>query len=340
MGKFTIYFKCDVAGVYLSDADVQDISFKDEQAGWEFKLSAPKSGPQFSTVFSVRKCVSVNNGLSAEITQAYQKTLADDCNNFWDDFSVDLKKWCTETQEQLLRSSDRFLSLYSWFGGHDMRLPIDFDQKLVCFRWRPEGQEAYCIVPLPQIQYIQGKRPNPYERLFEGEVSNLEFGEIWAADFDRLSLPHELIREAIRMQEHSPRSALLLSYSALEVGLKKFISKNFQDTEWLISEMQSPPVPRLIFEHIPKLNNVYEKFFSRMKKKTKNKYMNSLYEFGKERNKLAHAGETLTIDLQERFELVLNFLYLFDCIDGTQWAKRNMTDEFRSAFFPADGETA
>ena len=64
-------------------------------------------------------------------------------------------------------------------------------------------------------------------------------------------LPYTLWREAWELSAQYPRSAVLIGIAALEVGTKRYIASAAPDTEWLVRELQSPPLSDLFHIHFP-----------------------------------------------------------------------------------------
>lgn len=72
---------------------------------------------------------------------------------------------------------------------------------------------------------------------------------------NRLQEPihHELFREAWWQRNDNPRSSLVTGLSALEVAIKTTIGNLIPDTSWLVENLPSPHVARLLNEYVPKL---------------------------------------------------------------------------------------
>jgi hypothetical protein len=59
-------------------------------------------------------------------------------------------------------------------------------------------------------------------------------------------LGHELLREAAANQKHNLRSSLVLAVAAAEIGFKQFASKAFPDTDWILQNLPSPPLDKML----------------------------------------------------------------------------------------------
>lgn len=66
-------------------------------------------------------------------------------------------------------------------------------------------------------------------------------------------LGHELLREAEQLEYRSTRSSAIVLFSALEVGMKEYISRVHPDSKWLVENMPSPPIYTMLSEYLPVL---------------------------------------------------------------------------------------
>ena len=132
-------------------------------------------------------------------------------------------------------------------------------------------------------------------------------------------LAHELAREALALHETSPRTALITAVVALETGVKQYIKYAAPDTSWLIENLASPPVERLITDYIPKLNAVAR----RPELTLTSKELDLLKKRISQRNQIAH-GAALSADaraVKEFIRFVINVLYKLDFCRGLAWAQ-------------------
>jgi hypothetical protein len=61
-------------------------------------------------------------------------------------------------------------------------------------------------------------------------------------------LGHELLREAWANLGQNPRSSLVLAVAAAEVGFKQFASKSLPETAWVLENLPSPPLIKMLKE--------------------------------------------------------------------------------------------
>ena len=66
-------------------------------------------------------------------------------------------------------------------------------------------------------------------------------------------LARQLFREAWSQIGINPRSALVIGVSAAEIGLKRLISALIPETDWLMQEISTPPVGKVLRKFLPTL---------------------------------------------------------------------------------------
>jgi hypothetical protein len=66
--------------------------------------------------------------------------------------------------------------------------------------------------------------------------------------------PHELIREAWAQRFGDPRAALITAITALEIAVKQFIARRVPAAEWLVENVPTPDVIKLMREYLPTLD--------------------------------------------------------------------------------------
>lgn len=136
---------------------------------------------------------------------------------------------------------------------------------------------------------------------------------------------HELLREAWNVKFHSARSSLILGVSALEVGVKEFISDLVPNSEWLCFEVPSPPVVRILQEYLPKIPvraKLGGEVFIPPVLTTEIKKLIT------KRNRITHRGVDVELNssLTDSLSLVQATLYLLDFYRGHIWAINNIRD--------------
>jgi hypothetical protein len=66
--------------------------------------------------------------------------------------------------------------------------------------------------------------------------------------------PYELIREAWAQRAANPRSAVITAITALEIAVKQFIARRVPAADWLVENVPTPDVIKLMREYLPTLD--------------------------------------------------------------------------------------
>ena len=138
-------------------------------------------------------------------------------------------------------------------------------------------------------------------------------------------LGHQLLYEAEDVAPAHLRSALALSLSALEVGVKSLIATVVPDSLWLLENLQSPPLNKLMTDYLPRLPIRHH-----LPGTSAIVMSDALNEEIKKavtlRNSLIHRGAAKTDGTWLDTWLVLcrSILYAFDCWAGVPWAAQRV----------------
>jgi hypothetical protein len=133
-------------------------------------------------------------------------------------------------------------------------------------------------------------------------------------------LGHDLLREAWNIHEANPRSALVIAVSAIEVGLKHFITEQLPQTEWLLHNMPSPPIHKLVRDFLPTVPSGASN--GGLVPPLDSALVRVVHEAVERRNSLVHAGAA---SIPEEWLLMLfhqarRLLYQLDYHRGHEWA--------------------
>lgn len=239
----------------------------------------------------------------------------------WDMLPHELQESGAKAYSFLLKSAQRFIGLLRWqldvAGEVDA---IDKDERKPIIYWKTT-QESYHLAPLP--------RPVPLtmaaSRGFSwGDREQVDFTKAWIADGLIEPLGHQLLREARQMRGGNDRGALLISYAALEVGVKQHISRMVPLASWLAMNSPSPPLNKVLREYLPIFHegNPKLQYWRNLKELWK-----LTTEFVEDRNKLAHKGEAPRNSIDEYINLVSDLLYSLDYIEGQEWARAHISQK-------------
>ena len=134
-------------------------------------------------------------------------------------------------------------------------------------------------------------------------------------------LGHELLREAEGLcRTGGQRSAFVVALMAAEVGVKNCIAELAPETEWLLTNIPSPPMMKLIQEQLP-LVKAKNNFDGQVLPPPK-EMCETLKKAVNMRNDIVHKGRHGKVGerLWEVIETVRDLLYLLDYYRGHKWA--------------------
>lgn len=223
----------------------------------------------------------------------------------------ELKSICKIASEELTSETLRFIKQIMWFFNlshlHD---PLRY-VSLYC---NTRGGDYHLI------KYPAGLVADRWQNDVVWSGENIGgFISLWKSSSEE-PLGHELLREAGSALYSAPRSALLMLASALEVAVKSYINDRAPITEWLLTELQSPPISKILRKFVPTLKPAQAASLANWSElKSMFKRIDDLVEA---RNRLTHRGMlTVTPDQLVKFkDDVSDLLFIFDYLNGEQWA--------------------
>ncbi len=238
----------------------------------------------------------------------------------------DIRQLIENVEAKLSTKTSQFLKLLRWRQG--VYAPGEIIEHRSLY-WKV-GEGNYLLAPL---------NGGPLHRIQSSGMYGIQWDDSDVIDLQELLLKndiseplgHTLVREAAALVSESPRSAILIMSAALETAVKMHISSIAPDTEWLMEEIPSPPIFKILRDYIPLIHLrrgnelifwVYVKPFI--------KKVQKLIEL---RNKVAHTGKIPedSAPIHENLELVSDVLYLLDFLDGHNWAKSHVSHGFCKA---------
>jgi hypothetical protein len=260
---------------------------------------------------------------------AYGKEAIDELGNIAANYSPpfklypkDLQELCRAARKRLRDDIDGFISLLCWRQNIGApHKPVQYD----VLYWKISG-EIYRVVSDPYVDnssmMLAGIQWNS-----EREA---DFAEIWENESSNEPIGHELLREAINLGRTSSRSGILMLVAALEAGVKSHISRIAPDTSWLMENLQSPPVHKLLQKYVPSMHEARGNdigFWEKLKPT-----LRSVQTMVEIRNTVAHSGQGdfETADLDEYITTVSDVLYVLDVLEGHGWAKHHVSNKLRN----------
>lgn len=134
----------------------------------------------------------------------------------------------------------------------------------------------------------------------------------------REPLAHQLFREAWTSRFQNRNSSMVIGVAALETSVKSYIAHRIPDASWLVKELQSPPVIKIIREYLPNLIELKDLFISQP-------IIKELEKAVQIRNNIVH-GKTNEFDLVRLSNILVyikEVIYLLDYHSGHEWAKQH-----------------
>lgn len=235
----------------------------------------------------------------------------------------DLQKLCISIDKILEKHAVRFVRLLRWLENANGSVRIREDSSCIGLSWKTT-QEQYYNVPWPKLGPVTITTSN-LGRINWTEENQQMLAYLWRIESEQEPLGHQLLREAKSILGYSHRSALLICYSALEVGIKQHISNCVTDASWLVMHAPSPPLYKLLWDYLPKIHNgkrAFEKW-SEIKPELK-----LVTQFVDDRNKLAHRGENIAGSVDEYLRITQDLLFAFDVFEGHAWAETRVSRRF------------
>jgi hypothetical protein len=138
---------------------------------------------------------------------------------------------------------------------------------------------------------------------------------------------HSLIREALSLRPTAPRPAVVLGAAAAETAAKEAIHRLLPAAAYLIDELPSPPVDKLVAKYLPELGT--RSALNLVLLPPPKPVMRSLKWLIETRNRVVHNREQ-----SHRFPELLgalvhvrDLMWVLDCYCGHDWAFANLSPE-------------
>ncbi len=159
--------------------------------------------------------------------------------------------------------------------------------------------------------------------------------EVQKLTVSRLSEPiaHVLFREAWEQRHRNTMSSLVVGIAAVETGIKNCISQISPDTSWLIENLQSPPVDKILIDYLPKLPSIHVPDGTQLT--ISSDLIAPLKKSIRIRNNIIH-GRNATLKkehLEDTLLVIKDLLWLFDYLVGFDWAINYIRDNTKDQLF-------
>jgi hypothetical protein len=206
------------------------------------------------------------------------------------------------------------------------------------FRWRqgvPDGPSDPCHT----LKAHYSTDGEIWREVFLVRSVKIRFGLSTSAPEDNVSeqvvelasagteepLGRQLFREAWTQKDSRPRSALVIGVAAAEVGFKKLVGSLVPQVQWLVDEIQTPSLSKMLRNYLPTLP--VRARFEGKSIRPPNALLRELDKAVERRNKLVHAGEPPPKwdELEEMLRAVNDFLWICDLYQGHVWAAKHIS---------------
>lgn len=232
----------------------------------------------------------------------------------YDELEQPLKSLAETVQDELFSATVRVFGLLRWRNANPGSHRRFIDRGTT---WSLNGDDWYAM-PVRVI---------PHGRVSRGliltEESRRNVAEL-VAEGRAEPLAHELLREA-QSAARDPRTALISSVAALEIGIKACVASLLPLAQWLVENVPSPPVERLLNEYLPTLPaklTINGKILP-----PPPTHMATIKKAIGLRNKVVHSGKA-DVSWQtsnEVLRVVGDVLWLLDYYAGHAWALNHVT---------------
>lgn len=184
-----------------------------------------------------------------------------------------LKLFFDTNYEKLKGEVERLFKLMRWkYSIGDNKLEYVSED----LYWSFEKEKWNSIVRCPPVENL---------RVSILKETQLNFSEIELLMRKGASEPIflEMLREANSISETSLESGFVIAVAALEVGVKNLVQNLIPETTWLLNELQSPPISKIISEFFPILIPGF---------RINDKEKEDLKSIVSTRNKILHTGKS------------------------------------------------
>lgn len=260
---------------------------------------------------------------SAKIDALLETARAEAKPRVYDELEESLRSFCEMVDKELFGASVRVFGLLRWRYANpgSFRRFVDDGTE-----WSRDAAVWYRL-PARVVPRGRVSRGLILTSDSEGEVSRL------AASGYSEPLAHELLREA-HAASRDPRTALISGVAALEIGVKACVAALLPLSQWLVENIPSPPVERLLNEYLPTLpakNMINDKVLP-----PPATHMAIIKKAVAMRNKVVHSGkaEVTWENSNEALRVIADVLWLLDYYAGHAWAldhaSRTMVEQLKN----------
>lgn len=240
-----------------------------------------------------------------------------------DSFPEELANYLKQVKANATQRVKSFVSVLRWRFNLDSKAKPISSLNAYCSR-SLDGPWIYISDLEYRINFGVDKRVS-----IENVISP-DFLEFFGSS-DSEPIGHELYREARDILSVSKRGALVLGVASVEVRLKELIGESFPNVNWLITEVQSPPLVKIFKHYIPEL---FEEHKISIDSFRKTKHMTQITKAIELRNNISHRGADadkgwIVVDFIDSAE---QFVWFCDFLAGYHWAENHFDQITKKCF--------
>jgi len=164
----------------------------------------------------------------------------------WSEFKPSALKFVDGIFTTLQNITKSTITLFNWTHGLDSP-PNPFGRADASYS--EDGEEWFQYSQIRSIKILHGEITTTMY------AKNIRVDEIVGQVNSGIEEPigRQLFREAWSQVGINPRSALVIGVTAAEVGLKRLIGALVPAADWLVREIQAPPVRKILRDFVPTL---------------------------------------------------------------------------------------
>ena len=222
-------------------------------------------------------------------------------------------------QNKLVDYAIRVAGLFRWAAASyntDGRIYV---ADLGEMRWSLDGAVLRPI--LPQVQMTIRAMAPPVVPGDQTTESVQRLGQLAQS----APIADDIMRESWTLRDRNPRAAVVLAMSATEAGFRHLVADLVPGAQYIIEELQTPPLTQLLRHYLPKLPVRSNPTLVILPKTV----MRRLDNATQLRNRIVHKGAVTPDEgaVDEALGVASDLLRLFDYYAGNAWALAFVSEE-------------
>lgn len=242
-------------------------------------------------------------------------------------YPPEVRELVTSAWESLMSTQARFLRLLRWHQDIDAPPELYDSQPIIYWRSSRSGKgNEHRHVSRPRVHDGGMRLPTPHGIVWD-ELSEQGLQQLWESDSNE-PIAHELLREArLLALSGSYRSGLLMAATAIETAVKDHVGKLRPDTHWILQNLPSPPIEKMLRKYVPELHADSVEISDWKLLAPLWKACGKLFEA---RNATAHVGADADgQSMRQHIQTASDVLYILDVLAGSLWARQRVSIELR-----------